>query len=135
MRRRINFYRALVALPADITFDAVKNGKDQKTALMMSANNLLDHLPPTNWTWYTPDGAEGAGNSNLVLGRYGPAAVDAYMVDPGANNHLVGHCRWLMYSRASVMGRAIPTGDSRSRINRPWGWRGPSAAIRGGGRR
>lgn len=47
VRRRINFYRALAGLPGDITFDAVKSGKDQEAALMFSANNAISHTPPS----------------------------------------------------------------------------------------
>jgi len=36
VRRRINFYRAFVGQPGDITFNATKNVKDQKAALMFS---------------------------------------------------------------------------------------------------
>jgi hypothetical protein len=107
VRRRINFYRALSALPADITFDATKSGKDQEAALMFAANEALSHTPPTNWFYYTANGAEAADNSNIALGTYGPGSVDAYMRDDGGNNFVVGHRRWLHYSRAQVMG----TGD------------------------
>jgi hypothetical protein len=107
VRRRINFYRALVALPADITFDATKSSKCQEAALMMARNNALSHTPPANWLSYTAAGAEAAGSSNLALGSFGPGSVDRYMRDDGANNAVVGHRRWLHYSRAQVMG----TGD------------------------
>lgn len=107
VRRRINFYRALSALPADITLDATKNAKDQQAALMSAANGQLDHTPPPDWIYYTADASEAAGKSNLALGNYGPGAVDAYMRDDGGNNIIVGHRRWLHYSRAQVMG----TGD------------------------
>ncbi len=48
VRRRINFYRAMVGQPADIVFNATKSAKCQKAALIMSANNALSHTPPTN---------------------------------------------------------------------------------------
>ena len=107
IRRRINFFRALCGLPADIVFDPLKSAKDQAAALMFSANRGLSHSPPTNWQFYSPDGAQAAGNSNIALGNYGPDAIDAYIRDDGANNTVVGHRRWLLYSRARVMG----TGD------------------------
>ena len=81
VRRRINFYRALVALPADIFFDGTKNNKCQQAALMMSRNNALNHNPPMNWLSYTPEGAEAAMFSNLTLGIHGPAAVNFLMRD------------------------------------------------------
>jgi hypothetical protein len=107
IRRRINFYRALCGQPADITFDATKCAKDQAAALMFSANSNLSHTPPTTWTWYTADGAAAAGSSNIALGNYGPDAIDAYIRDDGSNNTIVGHRRWLLYTRAQIMG----TGD------------------------
>lgn len=107
VRRRVNFFRAMCGLPADITFDATKSAKCQEAALMMAANNSLDHFPPTNWLCYTANGAEAAGASNLALGNDGPAAVDAYMEDSGSNNAAVGHRRWIVYSRAQEMA----TGD------------------------
>lgn len=119
--RRINFYRALSALPADISLDATKSGKDQEAALMMSANHALSHTPPSTWTYYTANGAEAAGNSNLALGTYGPSSVDAYMRDSGDGNQIVGHRRWLHYSRASIMGTGdIPGESGFNRANGIW---------------
>ena len=69
VRRRINFYRALVALPADITFDATKSGKCQEAALMMARNGQLSHTPPPNWLYYTADGAAAAAALNLTTRR------------------------------------------------------------------
>ena len=107
VRRRINFYRALSGVPADIVFDSAKNEKCEESALMMSANGSLNHYPPATWRFYTPRGAEAAGMSNLSLGAYGPGSIDDYMVDPGAENYLLGHRRWLLYSLAQEMA----TGD------------------------
>src|SRR5687768_10142374 len=67
-RLRINFYRALVGVPADIAFNALYNAKAQQGALMLSANNDLNHFPPPSWTFYTAIGAEATANSNLALG-------------------------------------------------------------------
>ncbi|MEO7318157.1 MAG: hypothetical protein ABIZ56_04120 [Chthoniobacteraceae bacterium] len=121
VRRRINFYRALSALPADITFDAVKSAKDQEAALMMSANNSLSHTPPNTWTCYTANGAQAAGASNIALGTYGPLSVDAFMRDSGGGNQIVGHRRWFHYSRASIMGTGDTPGETGfSRANCIW---------------
>jgi hypothetical protein len=107
VRRRVNYYRALAGLPADIVFNTAKSAKCQKAALMMSANNSLNHYPPTSWIFYTAEGREAATFSNLALGYYGPAAVDGYMLDTGAGNQIVGHRRWLLYPGA----REMATGD------------------------
>ncbi|MCB1208189.1 MAG: hypothetical protein KDK97_02620 [Verrucomicrobiales bacterium] len=122
VRRRVNFFRAMCGLPADITFDATKAAKCQEAALMMSANNSLNHFPPTNWLCYTANGAEAAGASNLAFGNDGPAAVDAYMEDSGSNNAAVGHRRWIVYSRAQEMATGdIPfVNGSNSATNSLW---------------
>ncbi len=119
--RRINFYRALAVLPADIAFDAVKSAKNQEAALMMSANNALSHTPPNTWTCYSANAAEAAGNSNIALGTYGPGSVDAFMGDSGGGNQVVGHRRWLQYSRASIMGTGdVPVNSTFNKANTIW---------------
>src|SRR3954468_6094984 len=108
VRLRINFFRALVGVPADITFSGTFNAKAQQAALMMSANNTLQHVGiPPSWTFYTAAGAEGAANSNLYLGDFGPRAVTGYIADKDDNNTAVGHRRWLIYPQTLQMG----TGD------------------------
>ncbi len=103
---RVNFYREMVGLPP-VTFDATNNAKCQKAALMMVANNALNHFPPSSWACYTADGAEAAGNSNLYLGSAtnaaGPYAINGYINDPGASNGAVGHRRWVLYPPKQVM--------------------------------
>lgn len=121
VRRRVNYYRALAGLPGDIVFNTVKSAKCQQAALMMSANNKLDHYPTSSWIFYTADGSEAAAKSNLALGYYGPAAVDGYMVDPGSGNELVGHRRWLLYSQAREMATGdIPRSGSYNPTNSLW---------------
>ena len=121
VRRRINFYRALAALPADIVFDPVKSAKAQQAALMMSRNSALNHFPPNTWECYTADGAAAAGASNLSYGTFGAGSVDGFMVDPGGGNEIVGHRRWLMYSRALNMGTGdIPGDGAYARTNAIW---------------
>ncbi len=119
--RRVNYYRAMVGMPGDITFDATSSAKSQQAALMMSAQGALSHTPGAGWACYTTDGAEAAGNSNLALGSYGPGAIDGYMFDPGAGNEVVGHRRWILYSRAQVMGTGdVPASGGFSAANALW---------------
>lgn len=121
VRRRINFYRALSALPADITLDATKSAKVQQAALMFARNGQLSHTPPSNWTFYTADAAEAAGKSNIAWGNYGPGAVNAYMRDDGANNEIVGHRRWIHYSQAQSMGTGdVPAQSPYNSSNALW---------------
>jgi hypothetical protein len=111
--QRLNYFRAMAGVPAQVTFSTTYNDKCQKAALMMSRNDLLDHNPPNTWTCYTPEGAEAAGNSNLCLGANGWTAVDLYMKDPDRpeatepENGAVGHRRWVLYPQTQQMG----TGD------------------------
>lgn len=115
-RLRINFYRALTGVPADIRFDTTLNVKAQQAAFMMSANNALNHNPPPTWQFYTADGADAAANSNIATGYNGAPAIDGYIADAGAANDVVGHRRWLLYPQTLRMG----TGDiSGGGVNRP----------------
>ena len=118
---RINFFRALVGVPAVITLNSNYSAKDQQAALMMSANNSLSHTPPNTWTFYTADGAEAAGNSNIALGNAGPDAISAYVGDGGSNNAIVGHRRWLFYPQTQQMGTGdVPGNDTLSPANATW---------------
>jgi len=107
-RLRINFFRALAGVPAGITFNSTYNTKAQQAALMMSANNTLQHVGiPTTWTFHSAGGAEAAANSNLFLNGSGPGAIAGFIADAGDNNRAVGHRRWLFYPQTRQMG----TGD------------------------
>ena len=104
---RINFYRAMVGIPAGISLNSARSSQDQATALMLSANNTLSHYPPASWTCFTPAGANAASNSNISIGSAGPDAITSYIEDFGANNFEVGHRRWIFYPQTQLMG----TGD------------------------
>lgn len=105
--QRINWFRAMAGLPAQVVFDPLFSSKAQEAALMMSANNMLSHTPPTSWTCYTADGSEAARNSNIYLGRSGPVAISGYIEDWGPYNAALGHRRWILYPQTQMMG----TGD------------------------
>jgi hypothetical protein len=130
VQRRINFYRALVALPAVITFVTANNDTDQLAALMFSANDRISHTPKTTdvpaWTDFTTGGATAAGHSNIAVGYYGPGAIDGYMVDNGDaahpnDNNEVGHRRWLLYTIATQMGTGdIPFNGTPNAANAVW---------------
>jgi uncharacterized protein YkwD len=103
----INYLRALAGVPA-VSLDTDKNAFAQAAALIMGAQHALSHQPPAEWRCWTDLGFAGAGMSNLYLGRTGAGAMVGYTVDPGPNNTLVGHRRWLLDSQAVSMG----TGDT-----------------------
>lgn len=105
--RRINYYRAMAGVPADVVLSDEYNRQAQAAALMMLANWQLNHSPPADWRCYSAEGATGASNSNLALGAEGPRAIDLYMSDPGNGNYAAGHRRWILYPPTRAMG----TGD------------------------
>lgn len=126
IERRINFYRAMAGMSADI--EIVSDSRQdaaQATALMLSLNSeqfglngevtrgiASPHSPPDHWLYVNDLTKEGAANSNLSIGKYGPDAIDAYMLEDDktageAANSDVGHRRYILYSRL----QDVATGD------------------------
>lgn len=99
--RLVNLYRWLAQLPPVVT-DPTHDAQDQACALMMRANNMISHSPPTTWTCYTQDGASAAGSSNVSSGR-AVSSVDLYMIDPG-NATTIGHRRWILSNSLGPIG-------------------------------
>ncbi|NJL06145.1 MAG: hypothetical protein HC911_14825, partial [Chloroflexaceae bacterium] len=116
--RRVNFYRTLAGVPANVTFTDAFNRKAQQAALMMAAEGSLSHFPPETWACYTAEGREAAENANLhmAIPSSGVRAIDGYIKDSGAGNDAVGHRRWIFFPQTLTMG----TGDVPS-IDRSWG--------------
>jgi uncharacterized protein YkwD len=107
---RINYFRALVDLPAVQLLTGIQTTQVQASALMMSANNALSHQPPMSWLCFSGDGATGAANANLALGVRGVDAIDGFMDDFGAGNTAVGHRRWLLHPPRASMATGDTTG-------------------------
>ena len=109
---RINYYRAMAGVPADIVLLDEWNRVAQLTAHIMGGNNNVSHFPDLVrlQNYLTGDGIQGAQDSNLAIGSYGPGSVNGYMQDKGAGNTSVGHRRWLLYPPMKEMG----TGDTPS---------------------
>ena len=101
---RINYFRNLVGLPSNITFDSLLNQKCQEAALMMDANNSVNHNPPSTWLCYTTNGDDAAGSSNLASNSNSSSSITAYISDHGVNNAAVGHRRRILYTRANIFG-------------------------------
>ena len=121
MLRRINFYRGMCGLDGNISFNATESAKDQEAALMFSANGNVSHNPPATWKFRTTNAVNGAANSLISYGIYGPPVIDDYMRDDGTGNEPVGHRRWLLYTRATMMGTGdIPTTQSYFGSNALW---------------
>ena len=114
VRRRINYFRAMAGVPANVMLDSVKNGKAQAAALLYSVNGALSHYPRRDfphWNCLSDDADEAARNSNIGYGSsYGAGVVDNFMRDAGAGNAQVGHRRWLLYPRAVEMGVGVVPG-------------------------
>ncbi len=100
---RLNYFRKAVGLNNTVSENATKSEKAQAAALMMDANNKLDHFPPDSWKCYSADGSEAAGKSLLTTAR-NAESVDSYMRDAGSNNGPVGHRRWLLWPRLQEIG-------------------------------
>lgn len=97
----VNLYRFIAGLP-EVTNDATRDQKAEACALMMTANNQLNHTPPMNWTCYSAAGAEAAGKSNIAS-TAGVSGVDLYMADPG-NPTTIGHRRWILSGSLGPVG-------------------------------
>jgi hypothetical protein len=123
IERRVNYYRAMCGLQADVRVNSgatvnivagdqwvpsastTKAAASQRSALMIirtyPGNGGLSHDPPTSSTAWTTAAWNANRNGNLALGFFGPGAVDAYFREDvtgiSAWNADVGHRRWLMF--------------------------------------
>ncbi len=121
VRARVNYFRAMAGVPASIALRSEFNVAAQQAALIMSANNSINHHPPDSWSCWTGVGADAAASSNLSLGRTGWDAVNGQMRDNGANNAAVGHRRWILFPPIAEMGTGdIPSGSAQSATNALW---------------
>lgn len=121
--RRINYFREAAGIPALTGFVRDQNMKCQRAATLMSVNRALNHEPPTTGWFCTrmPGAIEAAGNSNLYLGRNGPAAVTGYIEDPGSGNTALGHRRWILHPPTRTMATGdVPGGKGFQSANALW---------------
>lgn len=115
---RINFFRSMAGVPADVTLTDPLSARAQAGAFLLSVNWHPDedpevdpHNPPPTWTFYTEEAAEATARSNIGYGVQGPGAVTDYIDDYGPSNQWVGHRRWLLYPQTREMGAGdIPGG-------------------------
>jgi hypothetical protein len=95
---RINLFRWLAGL-GPTTADDGMNATAQKCANLEAFwpwQGGSPHFPPESSKCYTPEGAAGAGSSNLAWGSGHPAqAINQYMQDNG-NETTMGHRAWIM---------------------------------------
>jgi uncharacterized protein YkwD len=107
---RLNYFRQMAGLSKLSGFNAAYNTQDQAAALMMAANQALNHTPPTTWKCYTQTGYNGSSSSNLAIGAYGSAAISLYMNDPGTAS--LGHRRWILFPQTQEMGSGDISGST-----------------------
>lgn len=118
--RRINWFRAMAGVPAAVSFNATYNENAQQMAVMISANNQLNHNPPTNWSCYNSAGASQSGG-NQAIGFNGADAITGYIWDFGSNNSEVGHRRWILLPQTQVMGTGdVPANGTNEPANSTW---------------
>lgn len=118
---RLNFYRAMAGVEADVVLDHDFSEKAQHAALMMSAEGRLSHSPGEDYACFDHTGQEAAANSNLYLGRTGVEAVDGYIEDPGERNRDVGHRLTILHPPTTRMGVGHVEGtDLRYPANALW---------------
>jgi len=106
--RRLNSYRFLCGLPADITLDAKQSYHCQAAAELLTHAGELNHTPPQ------PSGMSeakykdaflGTTRSNLAVGDNLEVSVDHYMYDSDTFNiRTVGHRRWCMNPQMKTTG-------------------------------
>ena len=99
----LNAVRALHGLPR-VSYDYAREDEMMQTALILAANNILTHYPPSNTNCYSDIGAVGARTSSLEMGLrsnmydYSPAESIKNMVHDKLNLFAgdVGHRLWML---------------------------------------
>ncbi len=98
--RQVNLYRWMAGLPA-VELSAAKSVSAQACALIMHANQDLEHDVPAGWDCQSQAGRQAAKLSNLAT-TAGVQAVDLYMIDGGVPN--LGHRRWVLSNTLGPIG-------------------------------
>jgi hypothetical protein len=75
---RINWFRAMAGMPASIYLDPLDVWGSQQMAIIISANNALNHNPPTNYDCYSTEAAAYAGGDQ-ALGADGADATTLFI--------------------------------------------------------
>lgn len=96
---RTNLYRWLAGSDP-VVLDDDRFETQQACAVIQDAQGYLDHHPGESSPCYTPEGAAGAGSSNLAFGAGLAGSVDLYVGDNGVPS--LGHRRWLLNPTATT---------------------------------
>lgn len=107
MLARINYYRRLAGVSDNLILDSNWNRYAQAAALIMFANQQLNHNPDASMKCYSSDGKIGANTSNLSL--FSGISIQTLIsdqIEDGSNseNKDCGHRRWLLFSKAYKFG-------------------------------
>lgn len=118
---RINWFRAMVGVPANVSLNDSYSSNAQKAALMMSAQGAWSHTPTNGWPCWTTGGSNAAYNANLAINTYGADAITTYIDDFGAENVSVGHRRYMLYPQTLMMGTGdMPGQNGHVTANATW---------------
>ena len=110
---RINYYRRLAGVNDNVVLDSSWNKYAQAAALIMFANNALNHSPGPGMKCFSQDGKIGASTSNLSIftGASIKSLIGDEIEDGGESNKDCGHRRWLLNSKAYKFGFGATTGS------------------------
>jgi uncharacterized protein YkwD len=111
----INFFRGMARVDP-VVEDETRSDDAQAAALIMDANNFINHSPPAESTCYSAQGGAAAGSSNMA-GVAGARAIVLYMesVPPHA-----GHRRYILDPLTGAMGHgATDSYDALTVIGNP----------------
>jgi Cysteine-rich secretory protein family len=100
--RLLNLYRFLTGMPT-VTEDPTMDALAQGCALLQTANNSLNHTPPTTWLCYTAEWGAAAGKSSLSGGGL-VRSIDGYMAEDASNAATMGHRRWIFNNALGPVG-------------------------------
>lgn len=114
MQQRINYYRAMVGVPAIVIVAEEESLIAQEAAYLVSVNKRVSHYPTSDWKEWTQLRADACQSSLLAGGNYGTRVIDSYIGDLGSGNKAVGHRRILMHPYRYILGAGDippPTGE------------------------
>ncbi len=106
MLQRINYFRRLAGVNDKIVLDSSWCKLAQSAALIMYANNTLNHDPDASMKCFSEDGKLGAKTSNLstIIDASIKELISDEIQDGSDANNFCGHRRWLLNSQAYKMG-------------------------------
>lgn len=115
---RINYFRRLAGVDDNVVLDSSWNKLAQAAALIMYANNELNHDPDKSMKCYSEDGKKGASTSNLstIVDQSIKELISDEIQDGGTGNNFCGHRRWLLNSDAFKMGIGVTPGAYAVRV-------------------